>query len=93
MAGLIFYNDIDLLDSSKYRNTKIERVTDYSFATGTNSLPVTGNELLTGLKIKIDTGHTGSILATVMLLLHQQVKLVQTVFPGTVFVLIILKGP
>jgi len=50
MAGMMFYKDIDLLDPSKYGKSKIESLSDYSFTTEANSLPITGNEFIQASK-------------------------------------------
>ncbi len=50
MAGMMFYNKIDLLSSAKYGKTKIERSKDYSFASAANSIPVTGVEFVEASK-------------------------------------------
>ena len=41
--------------------------------------PIPANVAVTGLHVQLDGGNTGTILAPVMLLLHQQIQLVQAV--------------
>lgn len=50
MSGMLFYNKIDLLDASKYGKMKIERSSDYSFASQAKSIPVTGIEFVEASK-------------------------------------------
>lgn len=47
---MMFYNKIDLLDAKKYGKTKIERSSDYSFASKANSIPVNGGEFVESSK-------------------------------------------
>lgn len=47
---MMFYKNIDILDPKKYGKNKIERISDYSFTSEANSLPVTGNEFVQASK-------------------------------------------
>ena len=51
--------------------------------------PFTEHVFMSGLSTQFDTGHTCSFLATVVLLLHHQIELVECVHPCAVLLLVI----
>ena len=51
--------------------------------------PLTEHIFLTSGSIQIDAGYTGTLLSTVVLLFHHQVKLVQSIMSGAVLPLVI----
>jgi len=51
--------------------------------------PFAEHVLLAGLRIEFDRGHSGTFLTTVVLFLHHQIELVQTIHPSAILMLIV----
>ena len=50
------------------------------------------DEIQAGLWVQLDGGHPGPILAAIVLLLHEEVQLVQTMERRAIFLLVVLQG-
>jgi hypothetical protein len=63
----------------------------FLYGTGTDGA-FSGNVPFPGFHVEFDIGNTGPVLSTVVLFLHQEVKLVQAVEGRSVFFYVVVKG-
>ena len=66
----------------------VEYLGDGSRAQG----PFAEHVFLAGIGLQLDAGQARAFLSAVVLLLHQEVKLVQAIHPGAVLLFVVLQG-